>query len=203
MADARSQRLTHTHTQADRWDLIIAHPPCTDLAVSGAAWFEKKRANGSQLESVEFFCKFLEIDCDKVAIENPVGIISGEYVKEWFPQIASKYGLPIKPTQTIHPWMFGDNYAKGTCLWLKGLERLVPEVTEEPQLEWYEWVDSKSGRTKRQPLWYAKAWLDGKKDRAKIRSKTFPGIARAMAEQWGNGIRPQYNIEKGGQMSLW
>ena len=191
-----------THTQNDRWDLIIAHPPCTDLAVSGAAWFERKRAEGSQRESVLFFCKFLEIDCDKVAIENPVGIISGDYVREWFPDIADRYGLPLKPTQTIQPWMFGDNYSKSTCLWLKGLESLVPQNIDEPQLEWFEWIDKK-GKKKRQPLWFAEAWHLPQDERRRIRSKTFLGIARAMAEQWGDGKRPQYNINLKGQYELW
>lgn len=188
----------HTHTQEDRWDLIIAHPPCTDLAVSGAAWFERKRSDGSQRESIEFFCKFLEIDCERVAIENPVGIISGDYVRTYFPDIADKYGLPIKPTQTIHPWEYGDNHEKTTCLWLKGLKTLIPTVDEKPNLEWFEWTDQK-GQKKRQPLWYAKAFWLPPKERAKVRSKTFPGIARAMAAQWGNGIRPQYSINAKGQ----
>ncbi len=170
--------------------------------MSGSAWFETKRADGKQRESVEFFCKFLDVDCDRVAIENPVGIISGDYVKEWFPELSIKYGLPIKPTQTIQPWMFGDNHAKTTCLWLKGLIELVPQVTEEPELEWFEWVEKKTGKVKRQPMWYAEAWLSGGKDRGKIRSRTFPGIAKAMAEQWGNYITTG-EIPEGGQYSLW
>lgn len=202
MADAHSQPLTHTHTQADKWDLLIAHPPCTDLAVSGAAWFERKREDGSQRESVLFFCKFLEADCDRVAIENPVGIISGDYIKKWFPDIAEQYGLPQKPTQIIQPWMFGDNYAKATCFWLKGLNPLEPEVTEQPELEWYEWTD-KNGRQKRQPLWYAQAWLLNKEDRAKVRSKTFPGVARAIAEQWGDEEKQRYIADKIGQLCFW
>ena len=170
-----------------KWDMIIAFPPCTHLAVSGAAHFEKKRADGRQREGIEFFCKFLNADCDKVAIENPIGIISGDYITKWFPDLAEKYGLPKKPTQVIHPWMFGDNFSKSTCLWLKGLDPLVPLVTEQPELEWKEWVDKKTGKKKRQPLWFYKALADSKtpEERAKIRSKTFPGIAKAMAEQWG------------------
>ena len=98
--------------------------------------------------------------------------------------------------------MFGDNYAKATCLWLKGLERLVPDTIDEPEMEWYEFT-THTGKRKRQQLWYKQAsWLPAE-ERRRIRSKTFPGIARAMAEQWGNGIRPQYNITKGGQMTFW
>lgn len=174
-----------TDRQTDRWDLIIAFPPCTHLAVSGAAWFEKKRADGRQAEGVEFFCKFLAADADKIVIENPIGIISGNYVKENFPALADQYGLPRKPTQIIQPWQFGDNYAKSTCLWLKGVEPLKPEITEQPELEWFEWTDAKTGKKKRQPKWFADAWHLKPEERAKVRSKTFPGIARAMSEQWG------------------
>ena len=170
---------------SEKWDMIIAFPPCTHLAVSGAAWFEKKRADGRQREGIEFFCKFLNVKCEKVVIENPVGIISGDYIPKWFPDLAEKYGLPIKPTQIIHPWMFGDNYSKSTCLWEKGVRPLEPVVTKQPELEWFEWVDGKTGKKKRQPKWFADAWKLSPEDRARVRSKTFPGIAKAMAEQWG------------------
>lgn len=173
------------HEQDGRWDLIIAHPPCTHLAVSGARHFEKKRADGRQKEGIELFCKFLEADCEKVVIENPIGIISGKYVKEWFPDIANKYGLPKKATQIIQPWQFGDNYAKSTCLWEKGLRPLKPIVTEKPELEYFEWIDKKTGRKKRQPQWFKDALSLSAEERQKVRSKTFPGIAKAMAEQWG------------------
>ena len=173
------------HKIGGAWDLIIAHPPCTHLAVSGAAWFERKRKDGSQREGVEFFCNFLDINCDRVVIENPVGIISGKYILEHFPDIASKYNLPTKPTQIIQPWMFGDNYSKSTCLWLKGVTSLVPLVEKQPELEYVEWIDKKSGKKKRQPKWFADAWHLSPKERARVRSKTFPGIAKAMAEQWG------------------
>lgn len=167
------------------WDMIIGFPPCTHLAVSGAAWFEKKRADGRQREGIEFFCKFLNAECEKVVIENPVGIISGDYIPKWFPDLAEKYKLPIKPTQIIHPWMFGDNYSKSTCLWEKGVKPLEPIVTEQPELEWFEWIDGKTGKKKRQPKWFADAWKLSAEDRARVRSKTFPGVAKAMAEQWG------------------
>ena len=176
------------HKVDGKWDMIIAFPPCTHLAVSGAAWFEKKREDGRQRWGIEFFASFLNADCDMVSIENPIGIISGVYIPRWFPDLAEKYCLPRKPTQVIHPWMFGDNFSKSTCLWLKGLNPLVPEVTEEPELEYKEWVDKKTGKMKRQPMWFYRALADSKtpEERAKLRSKTFPGIARAMAEQWGS-----------------
>lgn len=172
------------HSIDGKWDMIIAFPPCTHLAVSGAAHFEKKRADGRQEEGINFFCQFLKADCDKVVIENPVGIISGDYIKKWFPDICKEYGLPKKPTQAIHPWMFGDNFSKKTCLWIKGLPPLVPQVTQEPELEYFEWIDKK-GKKKRQPKWYYEALKLSPTERAKERSKTFPGVALAMAEQWG------------------
>lgn len=174
-----------SHAQKGHWDMIIAFPPCTDLAVSGARWFEGKRQDGSQRKSIEFFCKFFDADCDKIVIENPIGIISGDYVKEHFPDIANKYGLPLKPTQIIHPWMFGDNYNKSTCLWIKGVDPLVPEITEQPNLEWFEFVSKKTGKNKRQAKWFADTFRLPAEERAIIRSRTFPGIAKAMAKAWG------------------
>lgn len=165
---------------------IVVHN-CTHLAVSGAAWFEKKRQDGRQREGIEFFCKFLDIDCDRVAIENPVNIISGDYIPKWFPDIAKKYNFPLKPTQRIQPWYWGDNVTKTTCLWLKGLPELVPEYTEEPEMEYKEWVD-KNGKKKRQMKWFFDALVQSKtpEERSRIRSKTFPGVAHAMATTWGN-----------------
>lgn len=162
---------------------IVVHN-CTHLAVSGAAHFERKRADGRQREGIEFFCKFFDIDCDKVAIENPVNIISGDYCKKWFPDIAEKYDLPRKPTQRIQPWYWGDNVTKTTCLWIKGLPELVPEYTVEPKMEYKEWVD-KNGKKKRQMKWFFDALKEKPEDRARIRSKTFPGVAREMANRWG------------------
>lgn len=155
------------HCLNRKWDLIIAHPPCTDLAVSGARHFAKKREDGRQQRSIEFFNQFTKADCPRIAIENPVGIMSKHY---------------RKPDQIIHPWQFGDNYEKTTCLWLKGLPKLVPEVNDKPELEYFEWTD-KNGKKRRQPLWYYKASGNGK-----LRSKTFPGIARAIAQQWGKEL---------------
>lgn len=177
-----------------KWDLLIAHPPCTHLAVSGAAWFEKKRADGRQREAIEFFCKFLTADCDKIAVENPVNIISGYYIKKWFPDIAEKYGLPIKPNQTIQPYMFGDKAKKTTCLWLKSLPILVPTNMVGPG-QFYispkgkkfscgscsDYARDENGKIMR--------WNDPRT--GKLRSKTFPGIAKAMAEQWGDYLNKE------------
>lgn len=146
-----------------KWDLIIAFPPCTHLACSGQSWF----TNGHkplklQREAIAFFYKFVLADCDKIAIENPVGIMSTCYKK---------------PTQIIQPWMFGEEYTKTTCLWLKNLPCLKPTKIVGKG----ERVVFGSGRS--MPKWYADAW--GSKERSKIRSKTFEGIANAMADQWG------------------
>lgn len=176
-----------------RWDMIIAFPPCTHLAVSGAKWFKDKRDDGRQREGIEFFCKFLSADCDRIAIENPVGIIGGDYIPRWFPDLAEKYELPIKPSQIIQPWMFGDHATKSTCLWLKGLKPLVPDITEKPEFEYHY---TKSG--KRMEMWIYNIRCKTVKNgfRAKMASKTFPGIAKAMAEQWAGGI--DWTIVKAG-----
>lgn len=117
----------------EKWDMIIAFPPCTHLAVSGSQWFAKKRADGRQREGIEFFCKFLNCDCPKVVIENPVGIMSGTYIKQWFPDLADKFKLPRKYTQIINPYEFGEPYEKRTCLWIKGLPNLVPTHIVKPE----------------------------------------------------------------------
>lgn len=141
------------------WDLMIAHPPCTDLAVSGAAWFAKKRTVGAQQASVSFFMKLAKAEIPRIAIENPVCIMS----KLW-----------RKPDQIIQPWMFGHTEQKATCLWLKGLEPLsaTNNVYEEMMT---------LPVNKRQRLHY----LPPSEDWWKERSKTYQGIADAMAEQWG------------------
>ena len=167
------------HIIDGKWDLIIAFPPCTHLAVSGAAWFEKKRADGRQREGIEFFCQFLNADCDRIAIENPVGIISGDYVRKYFPDIAEQYVLPKKKKKKIHPWQFGDSFEKTTCLWLRGLQPLTPTNIVDRG----EFITHKSGKVK--PKWLADAFKLPPEERSKVRSKTFPGIAKAMAEQWG------------------
>ena len=159
-----------------RWDLIIAHPPCTDLCVSGARHFSEKRTNGKQEESIRFFKQFLDADCDKIVIENPVGIIGGDYIRKWFPQFSE---MP-KCTQIIQPYEFGDPHRKSTCLWIKGLPKLIPTNIVEPTLISYVCKNGKK-------VTFDEYMVRGfKGNRAKHRSKTFPGIAKAMAEQWGN-----------------
>ena len=148
----------------EEWDMVIAFPPCTHLAVSGAAWFEKKRADGRQQEGIDFFMQFANVNCPKVAIENPVGIMSS---------------LWRKPDQIIQPWWFGDRASKKTCLWLKGLPILVAKNIVDDG----EWTTFKSG--KRSPKWFADAYKLSPQERSKARSKTFQGIADAMAEKWG------------------
>jgi hypothetical protein len=149
-----------------KWDGIIAFPPCTDLAISGARWFEEKRKNGSQQKSINFFMQFTTTNSPFVAIENPIGIMSTIY---------------RQPDQIIQPWQFGDPFQKSTCLWLKGFPLLIPNDIVHKG-EFIEVVDKKTGRIKKIPKWYSNLT---KKDRAKMRNKTFEGIANAMANQWG------------------
>ena len=150
--------------KSNEWDFILAFPPCTHLAVSGAAWFEEKRKDGRQQQGIDFFMEFTDLPCNKVVIENPVGIMST---------------LWRKPDQIIQPYEFGESFSKKTCLWLKGVPLLNPTKIVSPG----ERVNFISGRS--MPKWYADAYRLPLKERAKLRSKTFPGIARAMAEQWG------------------
>ena len=159
------------HLIEGKWDLIIAHPPCTDLAVSGARYFEQKRKDGRQQKSIEFFMQFVHADCERIAIENPIGIMSTHY---------------RKPDQIIQPYWFGHPVSKATCLWLKGLPNLVPTKMVEPER-----IHSK-GRTGGYsgPSWYVRdengkilSWSDPRT--AKERSKTYWGLAEAMGEQWG------------------
>ena len=179
------------HCLPKRWDMIIAFPPCTHLAVSGASWFEKKRADGRQREAIEFFCKFLVADCDRISIENPVGIMAGKYIPQWFPDLAIKYGLPKKPTQIIQPYEYGHAAKKTTCLWLKGLAPLVPTNIVDPG-EFYESPDGRrysvgaSADMARDENGKIISWNDPRT--ALIRSKTYSGIAKAMAEQWAGNI---------------
>lgn len=137
---------------ADYFDLIIAHPPCTHLAVSGARWFKDKVQE--QKEAIEFVEWLWDLDCPRIAIENPVGVLPKR----------SKLG---KSSQIIQPWQFGHGETKATCLWLKNLPKLIPTNI----------VEGREG----------KVWkMAPGPDRAKNRSRTYQGIANAMAEQWGN-----------------
>ena len=153
-----------------RWDLIIAFPPCTYLTVTGNRWFNVERYGEKAIrrykdreQAIKFFMSFANANCDRIAIENPVGVMSTEW---------------RKPNQIINPWLFGDAFEKKTCLWLKGLPELTPtNIVDIPSRKKFD-----SGKT--MPSWYAEAWHLPKEERAKLRSKTFPGIAKAMAEQW-------------------
>lgn len=155
----------------EKWDLIIAHPPCTYLTTTGNRWFNVEKYGEKAIqrakdreEAVNFFMALANADCDKICIENPVGIMSTRW---------------RKPDQIIQPYQFGDPFEKRTCLWLKGLPNLVPTNVVEPPPR----TEFKSGRT--MAAWYADAISMPKEERAKFRSKTFPGLAAAMAEQWG------------------
>ena len=142
------------------WDLLIAHPPCTHLSASGARWFaEGKKPLSLRYEAAAFFLYFTEADIGKIAVENPVGFMSTLY---------------RKADQVIHPWQFGHLEEKSTCLWLKGLPLLKPTNNVHDEFIYLP-------RRERERL----HWLSPGPDRAKIRSKTFPGIAQAMADQWG------------------
>ena len=137
---------------ADDWDLMVCHPPCTHLAVSGARHFEAKRASGVQQEALDFVRLLLGASIPRIALENPVSIISSRI---------------RKPDQIIQPWQFGHGETKATCLWLKGLPKLKPTNI----------VEGREARVHRMPPG---------PDRWKERSRTFTGIAEAMADQWGN-----------------
>ena len=153
---------THTHTQDGKWDLIVAHPPCTYISNAGVRFLypggegklnEKRLKQG--IEATHFFLRFLWADCDRICVENPIP--------------STVYCLP-KYSQVIQPWMFGHPFQKKTCLWLKGLPPLMAtEICEERQ------------SSKVPGNWFN----HGGKERQKNRAKTFPGIAKAMAEQWG------------------
>jgi len=134
----------------EEWHMVVAFPPCTHLASSGARWFKEKRADGRQQDGIDFFMAFANTRCEKVAIENPIGIMSTVW---------------RKPDQIIHPWQFGHGETKATCLWLKGLPPLAP-------------TNIVAGRIQR--VWR----MPDSKYRASRRSKTYLGIAQAMAAQW-------------------
>jgi hypothetical protein len=155
----------------DGWDMMIAHPPCTHLAVSGSKYFAQKIADGRQQEGLAFVQRLLDAPIARIALENPISVISSKI---------------RKPDQIIHPWMFGHPMAKATCLWLKGLPLLKP-TNIVSQGEYKTWVCSTTGKVKRQAQWMYDAACKGRTpaERATIRSRTFEGIADAMADQWG------------------
>ena len=156
------------------WDMMIAFPPCTDLALSGSMHFANKQADGRQQDSIEFFMKFVHAPIERICIENPLGIMSSIY---------------RKPDQVIQPYWFGDKAQKSTCLWLKNLNLLEPTNIVEKG-EFIEFI-SKKGKKKRQPLWYYEALRTAKtnEERSTLRSKTFKGIAEAMADQFTKPLK--------------
>lgn len=175
------------------WDIMIAHPPCTFLAVSGAKWYyhpddkylpvEQRRPHPKfpnraqdREEGATFFMFLANADVKRIAIENPIGIMS----KRW-----------RKPNQTIQPYMFGDPFSKSTCLWLKNLHELHPSKETDNRGEWIVF-----GSGKKLPKWYSDGLTKSKtpEERRTMRSKTFPGIARAIAEQWTIQIGWEENL---------
>jgi hypothetical protein len=161
----------------DGWDLMIAHPPCTYLAVSGARWLYNKDGTKNedrwknQEEALDFVRVLLNAPIPRIALENPVSVISSQI---------------RKPDQIVQPYEYGDQASKKTCLWLKNLPLLQPtELVGKG--EFVEWED-KNGKKKRQAKWYLDALSKAKtaEERRTLRSKTFMGIANAMANQWGN-----------------
>lgn len=175
-----------TH-EIKKWDLAICHPPCTYLTVTGNRWFDINRYGDQakqryveRYKSIVFFMQLMLSDCDRIAVENPIGIISTAYRKS---------------DQIIHPYMFGDPERKSTCLWLKGLPKLVPTNVVEPEI-----IKYKNGKGTDNP-WHMRTIGMSKEERSKERSKTFPGIAKAMAEQWGDYILQEEQHELHGTIN--
>lgn len=160
--------------QRNKWDMVIAFPTCTYLTVTGNRWFNIEKYGDKAIqrakyreEAIKFFMLFANYDCEKIVIENPVGIMSSEW---------------RKPNQIINPFQFGDPFEKKTCLWIKGLPNLAPTNVVNPAPR----TVFESGKS--MPTWYAEAWKLPKEQRSTVRSKTFPGIAKAMAEQWSEDL---------------
>lgn len=155
----------------EKWDMIIAFPPCTYLTVTGNRWFDVERYGIkaqerwlSRCKAISFFLQLIFADCEKIAVENPIGCMSSFY---------------RKPDQIIQPYEYGHEARKSTCLWLKNLPKLKPTKIVKPDIYTY---TAANGRVKSDSKW--RSQLNGE-ERAKHRSKTFPGIAKAMADQWG------------------
>lgn len=156
------------------WDMIIAFPPCTYLTVTGNRWFNVEKYGDKAIqrhknrkEAIRFFMSIANAKCEKIAIENPVGIMSTEW---------------RKPDCIVHPYHFGDPVEKKTCFWLKNLEPLKPTNVVNPPKR----VRFKSGRT--MSPWFAESWKLPKSEMSKFRSKTFPGVAKAISSQWGKEV---------------
>lgn len=146
------------------YDLLICHPPCTHLAVSGARWFKDKV--NEQKEALEFVRYLMDLQVERIAIENPISIISS---------------CIRKPDQIIQPWQFGHPETKSTCLWLKNLPKLQPTNIVEPQ-----YIIGKDGK-RYSPVHWCSQWKENE-ERWKVRSRTYQGIAEAFAAQWGGAI---------------
>lgn len=159
------------------WDLIIAHPPCTYLTTTGNKWFKPEYRDRfpnrvkQREDAISFFMSLVNAPCHRIAIENPVGVMSGIY---------------RKPDQYIQPFWFGDAERKRTGLWLKNLPLLVPTDMVEPKIYY-----CYSGCT--EPNWHMETMKLPLEERSRARSKTFPGIAKAMAEQWGDFVEKEMN----------
>lgn len=164
------------HTIEGEWDLLIAHPPCTYLTCSGNRWFNIEKYGDKAIarmkereKAIEFFMKFINAKCEHICVENPVGYMNTHF---------------RKPDQIIQPFWFGDPERKTTCLWLKNLPHLTATNMVDPDI-----TDSSTGHSG-YSTWHMDMEYIGKdkKERSKMRSKTFPGIAKAIAEQWSNII---------------
>ena len=162
----------------EQWDVMIAFPPCTHLAVSGAAWFEQKKKDGRQQSAIDFFMKLANAPITHIAIENPIGIMSNIW---------------RKPDQIIHPYYYGDPVRKATCLWLKNLPKLFHQKSDDlfyqsnytiPDVVIY-----KDGKSYSGP---AAKWYRTSEERSRERSRTYDGIAQAMATQWSEFLINQY-----------
>ena len=175
------------------WDLCIMFPECTDLSYAGARWFAQKRADGRQQAAADFFMDMINAPAPFTVVENPRGVMFSRY---------------RRPDQEIHPWMFGDPFRKTTCLWLKNLPLLVPEYSEPGVLATVTSGDSAGYRLHQTVTSGSTVASDprhdfngrmhyedseGRKNRAKVRSRTFPGLARAFAEQFGSYVEGFYS----------
>lgn len=160
-----------THFICGKWDMIIAHPPCTYLTAAGACNIPKHPERLRYgFDAANFFKKMLDANCEKIVVENPPPM--------------KRFGLP-KYSQIVRPWMFGDSNNKPICLWIKGVKLLEPTNIVEKDKNIVSWVHKATGQKKSCSKWYN----TNTNDHSRHRSKTFPGIARAMAEQWGGDIR--------------
>ena len=160
------------HIVKGEWDLLICHPPCTYLTLAGNKWFKPEFKDRfpdrikQRQEAIEFFMKFANAKCKHIAIENPVGVMSSQW---------------RKPNQYIEPYYFGDAEKKKTGLWLEGLHNLEPTKVVQPVI-----IHCKSGVN--EPKWHMESMSLPPKERSRVRSQTFQGIANAMATQWGKFI---------------